>query len=170
MSVSLIAAVSENNVIGHKGRLPWHLPDDLQRFRKLTGGKTVIMGRKTYESLGQPLPNRRNIIVTRQEGYRAEGCEVVHSLEEALRKASAPSPQTPGMEEVFVIGGAELYRQALALAHRLYLTRVHAQVEGEVFFPEVDWLQWREVAREGHPADRRHPYPFTFLEYERQLL
>ncbi len=161
MRTALIVAASENNVIGNKGKIPWNLPADLKYFRKLTEGHLVIMGRKTYESIGHPLPRRRNIVISRQEGFKAEGCEVVKSLEEALKIAE-------GEGEVFVIGGGEIYKQALPLADRVYLTRVHAQIEGEAFFPEVS-KGWVEMSREPHEADAEHAHSFTFFTYERRI-
>jgi dihydrofolate reductase len=178
-TVSLIAAVSENNVIGKNGRLPWRLPADLRRFRNLTEGKAVIMGRKTFESIGKPLPGRFNIVVTKQrEGI--PGCIVAHSLEDALKATEVSSlrsdvssrkldvrSQKSDVREVFVIGGGEIYKQALPLAHRFYLTRVHASIEGDVVFPEVAWEEWNEISREHHGTDASHAYPYTFLVYER---
>ncbi len=161
MTLSLIVAASENHVIGKGGKIPWHLPADLKHFRDLTQGHPVIMGRKTYESIGHPLPNRTNIVITRGKEVKIEGCTIVHSLEDALRIVS-DSP------EVFVIGGGEIYKEALPLADRIYLTRVHAIVEGDAFFPEIDPKQWREVSRERHAADAEHLYPYTFLVYERK--
>ncbi len=166
MIVSLIAAASENNVIGVHGVLPWKLPADLKRFKELTSGHPIIMGRKTYESIGRPLPNRRNIVVTHRKDLQIEGYDVVASMKEALRLAS--SFQLPASSsEIFVIGGGEIYRQALPLAHRIYLTRVHASIEGDTFFPEVPMDEWREVSREEYSADSDNQYPFTFLLYER---
>jgi dihydrofolate reductase len=162
MPLSLIAAVSENGVIGKGGKLPWDLPADLQRFRELTKDHPVIMGRKTYESIGKPLPHRSNIVITRQE-VNIPGCTVVHSFKEAIQASEASEAN-----EAFIIGGAEIYRAALPFAHRIYLTRVHVNVEGDAFFPEVDFSQWREVSRERHEADAEHAYPFTFLVYERE--
>lgn len=163
MILSLIAAVSDDNVIGKDGTLPWRLPDDLRHFHDLTMGHPVIMGRKTYESIPekhQPLPGRTNIILTRH-GLEIPGCIVVRSMEEAIEQARSSM-------EVFVIGGAKVYRQALPFAQRLYLTRVYAQVTGDAFFPDVRWDEWREVSREEHAADVRHVYAFTFLTYERK--
>jgi dihydrofolate reductase len=153
MKVSLIAALSENGVIGVENRLPWNLPEDLKRFRELTTGHPIIMGRKTFESIGRVLSNRRNIIITRNTGYRVVGAEVAHSLEAALALTAQAS-------EVFVIGGAEIYRQALPLGHRLYLTRVHQQIEGDAFFPQWEEKEFRETQREDHPG-------FSFLVYDR---
>ena len=159
--ISLIAAVAENGVIGRDNHLPWHLPNDLKYFRAVTLGHPVILGRKNYESIGRPLPGRENIVLSTDPAYRAPGCRVVPSLEAAL----ALTEKEP---EVFIIGGATLYRQALPLVQRLYLTRVHAQVEGDVFFPEWDPSQWRELRREDHRADARHAYDYSFLVYERK--
>ena len=161
MMISLICAVSRNGVIGLGGRLPWKLPNDLKRFKALTMGHPVIMGRKTFESLRKPLPGRTNIVVTHQSGYRADGCQVVGSIEEALQACQ----QEP---EVFVIGGANVYAQALPLAHRIYLTEVHAHVQGDTRMPAFDRAAWRETVREDHPADPSHPYPYSFLTLEKQ--
>jgi dihydrofolate reductase len=158
--LSLIAAVSENRVIGANNTLPWHLPDDLKRFRSLTTGHAVIMGRRNYESIGKPLPQRKNIVLTRDPHYHASGCIVVHSLTDALA-AAGDDP------EVFIIGGAELYRQTLGMADRIYLTRVHAHVSGDTFFPEFDAMEWRETSREDRPPDDRHPHPYSFLTLDR---
>jgi dihydrofolate reductase len=151
--VSLVAALARNRVIGAGNRLPWHLPEDLRRFKRLTMGAPVIMGRKTHESIGKPLPGRRNIVVTRQPGARWEGCEVAGSLEAALA-AAGDAP------EVFVIGGAELYAAALPRADRLHLTLIDAEYEGDALFPEFDPAGWRETAREPGTG-------FTFVTYER---
>lgn len=159
--ITLVAALAENNVIGRDNRLPWYLPDDLKHFRRLTTGHPVIMGRRNYESLGRPLPDRLNIVVTRRDGFQAPGCRVVHSLEEAFAAAG-------GADEIFVIGGGELYAQTLDRADRLCLTRVHAEVPGDTRFPDVDPHVWQETERERHEADARHPYPFSFLTLERR--
>ena len=149
--------MDRNRVIGAKGGIPWRLPDDLKRLRRLTMGGTVVMGRKTYESIGKPLSGRRNVIVTRQAGYRAEGCEVVGSLEKALVG-----------ENVWVLGGGEIYAQALPLADCMELTFVDVEVrEGDTWFPEWDGREWREVAREHHPADERHAHGFDYVTFER---
>jgi len=173
MIISLVVAASDNNVIGVKGHLPWKLPNDLKHFRTLTEGHTVIMGRKTFESIGHPLPNRQNIVISRQEGWKAEGCTVVKSFPEALESAR-PFTLPPNGKEVFVIGGGQIYGQALPFADRLYLTRVHAEVEGDAFFffPPTSPLgaasEWKEVSRETHEADEKNPHMYTFLVYERQ--
>lgn len=158
--ISIIAALAENGVIGRDNRLPWHLPDDLKHFRRLTIGHPVIMGRRNYESLGRPLPDRLNIVVTRDPGYAAPGCRVAHSLAQAFEAAA-------GAGEIFVIGGGELYAQTLERADRLYLTCVHARVEGDTRFPDFDPGAWREVERVRHEADDRHPYAFSFVTLER---
>ncbi|HTO47482.1 MAG TPA: dihydrofolate reductase [Burkholderiales bacterium] len=151
--VSLVAALARNRVIGAGNRLPWHLPEDLKRFKRLTTGAPVIMGRKTHQSIGHPLPGRRNIVVTREPGARWPGCEVVHSLDQAIASAGdAP--------EVFVIGGAELYRLALPRADRLYLTLIDADYAGDTLFPAFDPAEWRETVREPGAG-------FTFVTYER---
>lgn len=160
MRISLIAAVSENNVIGNHGKIPWDIPEDLKHFRALTIGKPVIMGRKTYESIGHPLPKRMNIVITRQKGYAAEGCYVVASLDEALRIADRKNT-----EEVFVIGGGEIYREALEKADRIYLTRVHATIDGDAFFPEFHPEHWNTVSEERNEGDPA----YTFLVYEKKL-
>jgi dihydrofolate reductase len=160
MRISLIAAVSENNVIGDHGKIPWDIPEDMKHFRTLTMGKPVIMGRKTYESIGHPLPKRPNIVITRQKDFVAEGCEIVGSLDEALQIADCKNS-----EEVFVIGGGEIYREALEKADRIYLTRVHTTIQGDAFFPEFHPEHWQEVSAEryeGKPA-------YTFLLYEKKL-
>lgn len=159
--ISLIAAVAENGVIGSQNALPWHLPDDLRKFRAITTGHTIISGRKNYESIGKPLPHRRNIVVSRQRDYEAPGCDVVHSLDEALAAAASET-------EVFVIGGAEIYRQALPLASRLYLTEIHASVAGDTRFPTFERAEWQETAREFHAADARHAHAFSFVILERK--
>jgi len=160
-SISLIVAIAQNGVIGARNQLPWHLPDDLRHFRAITTGHTVIAGRKNYQSIGRPLPNRRNIVVSRQRGFEAPGCLVAHSLEEALAMVATES-------EVFVIGGAELYAQALPLATRLYLTEIHATVPGDTTFPPFERDEWDERTREDHPADERHAHAFSFVLLERK--
>ncbi len=160
-TVSIIAAMSENRVIGVRNALPWHLPADLRHFRSLTMGHTVIAGRKNYESIGRPLPGRTNIIVTRDPAYRAPGCTVVHSIDAALEAAGADN-------EIFVIGGAQIYEQTIRLAERMYLTLVHARIEGDAFFPPFDPGEWNEIEREQHAADERHVYAYTFITLVRK--
>ncbi len=161
MRVALIVAMAKNRVIGREQRLPWHLPADLRHFKKITMGHPIIMGRRTFESIGRPLPGRKNIVVTRQRDFQAKGCEVVHSLEEALR-AAEPA------EEAFIIGGAELYRQALPLAEKIYLTLLDAEIEGDTFFPELDTEEWREIQRETFEPDEKNPYRYAFVELVRR--
>lgn len=161
MKISLIVAAAENGVIGTHGALPWHLPDDFKRFKALTSGHPVIMGRKTFESIGKPLPNRRNIVISRSISS-LEGCDVVHSVQAALDLV-----QESNAEEAWVIGGGEIYKEAMPLADHIELTRVHATVEGDVSFPELT-SEWKEVFREDHQADEKHKFSFTFLAYERK--
>lgn len=159
--ISLIAAMGRNRELGFGNKLPWHLPDDLKRFKKLTRGHTVIMGRKTYESIGKPLPERKNIVVTRDPSYRAAGCVVVNSMADALREAGADS-------ENFVIGGAEIYALALPFADKIYLTAVDAERPADAYFPEFEEKQWRITKTEPHQADEKHIYPFVFKIYEKK--
>ena len=158
--LSIIVAVADNGVIGSGNQLPWRLPDDLKRFKALSLGKPVVMGRKTYDSIGKPLPGRLNIVISRQPGLEIPGCRVVPSIDEALA-AAQPSP------EVVIVGGAEIYRQALPKVSVIHLTRVHAVIPGDVSFPELRDEEWREVAKEYHPADERHAHAFTFTTLER---
>lgn len=162
MRIALIAAASDNDVIGRDNDLPWHLPDEFRHFKQTTAGHYVIMGRRTWESRGTPLPKRTNVVVTSQPNYAAPGAVVVRSLAEALRLAEAA-----GEDEAFVIGGTRLYAEALPLAQRLYLTRVHATLEGDATFPPFDQADWRELDRREHPADDRHAYAFTIYTFER---
>lgn len=159
-TVALVAAVAENGVIGRDGGLPWRLPDDLRWFKRLTKGHVLVMGRRTFESLDRPLADRRLIVLTRGAGFHADGVEVVRSLDAALQLAPD--------EDVFVVGGAEVYRAALPRADRLFLTRVHATVDGDTFFPDVDWSAWTLVEEQFHPADARHAHAFTLRQYERR--
>jgi dihydrofolate reductase len=158
--LSLIVAADERGGIGRDGGLPWLLPEDLKRFRALTMGKPIVMGRRTWDSIGRPLPGRRSIVVSRQPGLAIAGAEVAGSLEEALRLAGE-------VPEVCVIGGAELYRAALPLAGVIHLTRVHADVAADTFLPHFDETEWQVVARDDRGADERHAHPFSFLELRR---
>jgi dihydrofolate reductase len=158
--VSLIVAMDRDRVIGAGGRLPWHIPEDLKRFRQLTLGHHVIMGRKTWQSIGRALPGRTNIVLTRQPGFRAEGVQVVSSLEDALRLAA-------GDAEVFVIGGGELYAQALPLADRLYITEVRGEFAGDTWFPEPPAGAWQEVSREHHAQAGAGYSGFDYVVLER---
>lgn len=165
MIISLIAALARNRVIGKNNDLPWHLPDDMQYFIRTTRGHHVIMGRKNYESIPpkfRPLPHRSNIVITRQPHYAALGCQIVHSFADALQVA-----RQAGENEVFVIGGAQIYLEALPLAHRLYLTEIHAEIEGDTFFPVFNKSEWKEVSRKYHAMDNRHAFAFDFVIYHR---
>ncbi len=157
--LTLIAAMAENRVIGRDNAMPWHLPADLAHFKRLTLGKSIIMGRRTWESLPGLLPHRSHIVITRDREYRAQGAMLAHSLAEAL--------QIAGGDEAFIIGGAQLYAQALPLADRLLLTLVHAEITGDTRFPEFGGSEWRQVGCERHAADRRHPYDYSFCEWQR---
>jgi dihydrofolate reductase len=158
--ISIIVAAARNSVIGSGNQLPWRLPDDLKRFKALSLGKPVVMGRKTFDSIGKPLPGRTNIVVSRQRGLQIAGCILVQSLDEALA-AAEPA------EEIVVIGGADIYRQVLPRVTTIHLTRVHADVAGDVLFPDLPAQDWRETAAEYHAADERHTYAFTFVTLER---
>ena len=160
MIISIIVAVAENGVIGNDNRLPWHLPDDLRRFKALSLGKPVVMGRRTFESIGRPLPGRTNIVVSRQPGLAIEGTTVAASLDAALAAAGA-------VPEAVVIGGADIFRLALPRTNTIHLTRVHARVPGNVHFPELDPATWREAGVEHHAADERHQYAFSFVTLQR---
>jgi dihydrofolate reductase len=161
MKVSLIVAVSENGVIGRDGGLPWRQSADLKRFKNLTKGHTIIMGRRTWESIGRPLPDRRTIVVSRQPDYRPEAdVRVAASLDAAIESAA-------GEDEVFVIGGGQLYSEALPRVDRLYLTRVSAHVEGDTKFPDVDWSVWKLTAMEDCAADDKNEYACQFQVYQR---
>lgn len=159
--ITIIAAIADNNALGKNNQLIWHLPADLQRFKKVTLNHHIIMGRKTYESLGRPLPRRTNIIVTRDPDYIADGCIVVNTLENALKAATKdPNP--------FILGGAEIYKQAMEFADVLDLTFVHATFEADVFFPNIDMSKWKEVSREDHKADEKNKYDYSFVCFERK--
>jgi len=159
MTVSQVVAISENHVIGKDNKLLWYLPNDLKHFKEITTGHTVIMGRKTYESVGKPLPRRRNIIITRQ-AITIDGCEVVNSIEAALALCRDE-------DEVFIVGGAEIYKQSMHLTDRIYLTIVHKDFEGDSFFPEIKKTEWKEVFREDHKPDEKNLIPYSFITYER---
>jgi len=159
MYISIIAAVSENGVIGVNGNLPWHISEDLRYFKRTTMGKPVIMGRKTFETLKKPLSGRTNIVLTRQEDYQHEGCVVVHSMDDAIQVE-----QDAG--EIMVAGGAAVYRAALPLANRMYITRIHHQYEGTVFFPEADFSRWEEISRDDR-ADIEQNLHYSFIVYEK---
>ncbi len=163
MTLSIIVAASENNVIGINNHLPWHLPVDMKYFKDTTMGKPIVMGRKSFEELGRVLPGRPNIMITRQPEYAAEGLYVVPSLEAGIEKA-----KTFGTEEIFITGGGEIFKMALAIVDRLYLTRVHAEVNGDTYFPEFDPTGWKLIKNERHEKDEKHAYALTFQVWERE--
>lgn len=160
-TITMIAAAAENNALGKDNDLLWHLPDDFKRFKKLTIGHKIIMGRKTFESFPKPLPKRTHIIITRDTHYSVpyEHCIIVHSLEDALKQISE--------EDAFIIGGGEIYQQGEAFADIIELTRVHTSMPADTFFPEFDLTKWKLIAEEYHPTDEKHKYAFTYLTYKR---
>lgn len=158
MKITMVAAAAENNALGKNNDLVWHLPDDFKRFKAITSHHHIVMGRKTFESFPKLLPNRKHIVITRQTDYKREGIEVVHSLEEALERCARE-------EEVFIIGGGEIYKQAMPYADKIELTRVHASFEADAFFPEIDESKWKLVNKEVHKQDERHKYDFSYLTY-----
>ncbi len=164
--LALIVAAAENGVIGRNNALPWYIPEDLRYFKRVTMGKPIIMGRKTFESIGRPLPGRANIVITRNPVFQAEGASVVSSIATALELAQHIA-LVDGAQEAVVIGGAEIYQAALPQADLLYLTEIHASVEGDAVLPAIDWTQWREVAREYHVAQPPNHYDYSFVQYER---
>lgn len=163
MRINIVVAMDENQGIGFEGQMPWRLPADLARVKKLTMGHTLIMGRKTFESIGKPLPGRKIIILTQNPKYTVEGCQIAHSLSDALNLALAN-----GAEQIFIFGGASVYREGLAVADRLYITRVHGEFQVDTSFPEWDSSKWIEITNEYHPADPRHKYPLSFKIFKRK--
>lgn len=163
MKLSIIVAAATNGVIGHNNQLIWHLPEDLKMFKRRTTGHVIIMGRKTFESIGKPLPNRTTIIISRNPEYRVEGCITVGSLEEAIAQAQQIEPS-----EAFVIGGAEIYRLALPLADIVYLTEVLQSFEGDAFFPSLEPTVWQEIERTDFEIDEKHAVPFSFVTYHKK--
>jgi dihydrofolate reductase len=163
MKLSLIAAVANNNVIGNENKLMWRMPEDLKHFKKTTMGHSIIMGRKTWESIRKPLKGRQNIVLTRKEFYLADGCEVVHSIDEAIKKIKHE-------KEVFVIGGSDIYEQCIDLFYtrRLYITRIFASFDGDAFFPDIDTEKWELEDMEEHDADEKNKYPYAFLTYKKK--
>ncbi|MBV8389047.1 MAG: dihydrofolate reductase [Mucilaginibacter sp.] len=159
MTVTIVVAIAENYAIGKHNQLLWHMPADLKHFKQITSGHTVIMGRKTYDSVGKPLPNRRNIIITRQD-IIIPGCEVVKSVDAALELCK-------GEEEVFIVGGAEIYKLAMNKTDRIYLTIIHHSFDADSFFPEIDYMEWKETAREDHRPDEKHKYAYSFITLDR---
>ncbi len=161
--LSLLLAASENNVIGKDNKLPWHLPNDLKYFKNLTWGLPILMGRKTFDSIGKPLPGRKSIVITRDRNWQHEGVIVVHSIEEAMKKA-----EESGAKEIFVIGGAEIFNTSLPMANRIYLTRIHHKVDGDVFFPEIAEKEWDLTSSRYCEADEKNPYNHTYQVWERK--
>ncbi len=164
MIISAIVATARNNVIGKDNDIPWYLPADLKYFKKTTLGHHIIMGRKSFVSIGRPLPKRTNIIITRDPFFVASGCVVVHSLPEAIRVA-----RDNGEEEVFIIGGGQIYEQAMPLLNKIYLTEVDTMVDGDVFFPSINQEEWEEVGRENHQPDEKNEYAYTFVILEKKV-
>ena len=160
MKISMVAAAANNHVIGKDNQLLWHLPEDLKFFKRTTLGFPIVMGRNTFESVGRPLPGRRNVVITTNRGLVLPGCEIVHSVEEALDLLK-------DQQEIMVVGGALIYRQFLPLAHRIYLTRVNASPEGDTFFPELDTGSWRLMSREAHEPDEKHIYGYAFEVWDK---
>tara|TARA_R110002073_G_scaffold40547_5_gene115273 strand:+ start:431968 stop:432456 length:489 start_codon:yes stop_codon:yes gene_type:complete len=159
--ITIIAAIGKNGELGKDNDLIWHLPNDLKRFKKVTAGHHVIMGRKTFESLGKPLPNRTNIIITRNKNYQAEGCVIVSSLEEAIETATKEDSNP------YILGGAQIYKQAITLADSLDLTLVAAELDADAYFPTIDTAIWKETAREDFSADEKHKYDYSFVTYKK---
>lgn len=163
MILSLLVAASENNVIGKDNKLPWHLPDDLKYFKNLTWAMPILMGRKTFDSIGKPLPGRKSIVITRNKDWQHESVAVVHSIEEAIKKA-----ESFGVKEVFVIGGAEIFGSALPSATRIYLTRIHQSFEGDVLFPAIDENDWALISERFCEKDEKNVYDHTYQVWERK--
>ncbi len=163
MKISLIAAIANNNVIGNNNQLIWHMPSDLKHFKALTMGHTLIMGRKTFESLGSPLKGRKTIVLSRQKNYDAQGCQVAGNLTDALKLVQKE-------KEVFIAGGAQIYSQSINLAQtrRIYLTRIFASFEGDAFFPDIDAIQWELIERTDNQPDEKNPYAYSFQTYKRR--
>jgi dihydrofolate reductase len=162
LKISIIVAMDRNRLIGRDNRLPWHLSADLKHFKQVTLGKPIVMGRKTHESIGKPLADRTNIVITGNPAYPAPGCVVVQSLPAAIDAAH-------DADEIMIIGGARLYEQAMPLAHRIYLTEVQGDFAGDTWFPLIDWNEWEEKQRLAHEADDKNPYPYAFVLLERRV-
>lgn len=160
MQIAIIAALANNNVIGNNNKLPWHLPADLKHFKEITLGKPIIMGRKTYESIGKALPGRRNIVITRDVNWQCADCEIYHSLREVLSAVKE-------CDEVMVIGGAEIYQEVLPLADKMYLTFIHYDFIGDTYFPNWNPDEWQEIEHADYPADEKNPYPYSFVVLQR---
>jgi dihydrofolate reductase len=160
--ISLLVAMDRNRVIGKNNQLPWHLPADLAYFKKLTMGHTIVMGRKTFESIGRVLPGRENVIVTRNPSFTKENCIIIHSIEKIKKLAAEKN------DEIFIIGGAEIFKETLPFADRLYITKIEAEFPGDTFFPPFDESQWQLISCEKGPKDEKNPYDYYFLVYERK--
>jgi len=160
MKISISCAMAKNRVIGVNNQLPWQLPADLKHFKKITLHKSIIMGRKTFESIGKALPDRENFVVTKDRNYDAPHCKIVNSIGEALNKSNTP--------EVIIIGGASIYKQAMQIANTIYLTIIHKEFEGDTFFPEIDMEIWEEISREDYKADENNPYDYSFVTLNRR--
>ncbi|NQW02108.1 MAG: dihydrofolate reductase [Rhodospirillales bacterium] len=167
MRVSLIVAMTENRIIGREGGMPWHIPEDLKYFKRVTMGAPIIMGRKTFDSIGRALPGRANIVITRDPDYAPAGIDVVHSLEAAITKASAQAAAA-GKDEIFVIGGAQIYELALPRADRLYMTEIHQTLAGDAAFPAINGADWTESGRERHAPEQPGGPAFSFVVLDRQ--
>ena len=168
--ISAIVAMTENRVIGKNNRLPWRLPADLQHFKTITMGHPILMGRKTYESIGKPLPGRMNIIMTRNRHFNAPGCLLVSSLAEATQQAAKVDNATNSLktkQEIFLIGGAEIYRQLLPFTEKIYLTLIHHAMTGDTYFPALNQDEWKEIERVSYPADQDNVYPYSFIILQR---
>ena len=165
--LAMIVAMAKGRAIGKDNQLLWHLPEDLKFFKRTTMNKPIIMGRKTFDSIGRPLPGRTNIVVTRQRDWAHDGVKTAHSLDEALRMAEGQA-FIDGSDEIMLIGGAQLYAEALPLCEKIYLTRVDGEFEADAFFPEIDEQQWRETSRESHSPCEKNPYPYAFCELIRE--
>lgn len=161
LRISAIVAMSENRVIGYENKMPWHLPADLKHFKTITMDKPIIMGRKTHESIGRPLPGRRNIVISRDKNFIAPGCLVVTSIEDALHSVT-------DCEEIFVIGGANLYQQMLAMVERLYITLIHQPMKGDAFFPEINEKEWTVIDRIDYEPDEVNPVAYSFMRLDRK--
>ncbi|MBN1168487.1 dihydrofolate reductase [Candidatus Woesebacteria bacterium] len=161
--ISLIAAVSENNVVGSKGKIPWYLPADFAYFKKITTGHHVVMGQTTYNSIGKPLPERKNIVLTYNKDLLIEGCVVKNSIEDAIEHANKNKEK-----ELFIIGGASVYKQTISIADKLYITEVHSSFEGDTFFPPIDNEKWKEVSRKKNKKDDKNKYDYSFVVYKRK--
>lgn len=163
MKISIIVAMDNNRVIGINNTLPWRLPADLKNVKKITMGHSIVMGRKNYESIGRPLPGRRNIILTRNNNYSVAGCEIVHSIEEVINLCE-------GEEEIFIFGGEQIYNLFLPLTDKIYLTKINNEFDGDTFFPEINFNEWKEVSFENGEKDEKNPYHYTFHVFEKKII